>query len=94
MFNMANVQRAYCAQNDVCSDRDESLSLSLGTQIQYAQPLLSQAKRQPGSLNRLFPVRRCRIMPNRFIIMCPKRRAMWYGKPKVPTSHHAKRVVE
>jgi hypothetical protein len=32
--HMANVQRAYCAQNDVCSDRDESLSL--GTQIQYA----------------------------------------------------------
>ena len=34
MFNMDNIQRAYRAQNGVCSDREESLSL--GTQIQYA----------------------------------------------------------
>ena len=33
-------------------------------------------KRQPGFINPIFLFRVCRIMPNRFIIMCPKRRAM------------------
>ena len=41
MFNMDNVQRAYCARNDVCSDRDE-VTLSRNANP-ICQPLLSQA---------------------------------------------------
>jgi hypothetical protein len=73
MYREHIVLRTVCVQTET--------SHSLGTQIQYANRF---CHRQASAcfINALFPVRRCRIMPNRFIIMCPKRRAMWYGTPK------------
>jgi hypothetical protein len=44
-------------------------------------------KRQPGFINRLFPVRRCRIMPKRFITNVPETPCNVVWKTKSPKPH-------